>query len=325
MTKILNILTAILLSVSFSFPVFSQEVTENEIVEKIIEESHEVEVVHVSPDDPIIKKIAENPENPNANHTLLDLARNTVRDTGSILIAPVGWSKEQWIRASAIVAGLAILSNQDHHVRSFSQQNRTNTTENMSYYLEKIGNGTPALALLGVSYVSSLVIKNQKLKTTTLSAVESMAVAAVLTTLGKYLVHRERPYSTVDQYQFDGPKLSTRNLSFPSGHTGTAFALATVFAEAYGDSKIAPILAYSAATLAGLSRIHDNKHWATDVLGGAILGFLAGKFVSNRRLLNPTIRQTKIQITPTVVFGPVPNIGVTVRIPLNSTKKKVVK
>ena len=40
-------------------------------------------------------------------------------------------------------------------------------------------------------------------------------------------------------------------------------------------------MAYSAATLIGLSRITENKHWSTDILVGAALGFLTGKEVVN--------------------------------------------
>ena len=49
----------------------------------------------------------------------------------------------------------------------------------------------------------------------------------------------------------------------------------------YKDKPIVPIIAYSAATMIGLSRITENKHWSTDVLVGAALGFLSGKEVVN--------------------------------------------
>jgi membrane-associated phospholipid phosphatase len=42
-----------------------------------------------------------------------------------------------------------------------------------------------------------------------------------------------------------------------------------------------PIFAYTAASLIGFSRITENKHWATDVLAGAALGYLTGKQVVN--------------------------------------------
>jgi len=68
---------------------------------------------------------------------------------------------------------------------------------------------------------------------------------------------------------------------FPSGHTTVAFAAATVFASEYKDKIFIPVIAYSAATLIGISRITENKHWATDVSTGAAIGYLAGKNVVN--------------------------------------------
>ena len=41
------------------------------------------------------------------------------------------------------------------------------------------------------------------------------------------------------------------------------------------------IIAYSAATLIGLSRIKQNAHWLTDLIAGAANGFLAGKNIVN--------------------------------------------
>ncbi len=40
------------------------------------------------------------------------------------------------------------------------------------------------------------------------------------------------------------------------------------------------MIAYTAATLVGISRITENAHWATDVLAGAALGYVTGRQVS---------------------------------------------
>lgn len=311
------------LSLTLLLPIvaYSQEqrVNEEEILEKIIEEGEEIEVVNVDPSDPLI---AGNEEcvNPEANTNIKNLTKHLIKDTGSILIAPIGWKKEDWLKASAVVAGIMLLSTQDQNVKHFFQKNRSETTDKMTWPLEKLGNGGSALALLGAGYVTSLAIKDPKLQNASLTAVEALAVAGVLTTVGKHVVHRQRPYTTDSQYKIHGPFKNRNHLSFPSGHTGSAFAIATVFAEAYKDSSIIPLLAYSAATLAGVSRIHDNKHWLSDVAGGATLGYLAGKFVSNKRLLNS--KESNIEITPKLNFGQPGGLGATITIPLGKKKKK---
>jgi len=45
----------------------------------------------------------------------------------------------------------------------------------------------------------------------------------------------------------------------------------------YKDEPWVGILSYSIATGVGLSRIYDNKHWSSDVMIGAALGFAIGK------------------------------------------------
>jgi membrane-associated PAP2 superfamily phosphatase len=67
--------------------------------------------------------------------------------------------------------------------------------------------------------------------------------------------------------------------SFPSGHTAMAFSIATVFASQYKNKKAIPVLCYSAATLVGISRLTEHKHWASDVFVGGLIGYLCGKQV----------------------------------------------
>jgi hypothetical protein len=67
------------------------------------------------------------------------------------------------------------------------------------------------------------------------------------------------------------------NKSFPSGHTSNAFALAAVAERHYGWKVGAP--AYLLAGIVGVSRLHEDKHWLSDVAAGATLGYLVGRTV----------------------------------------------
>ena len=69
-------------------------------------------------------------------------------------------------------------------------------------------------------------------------------------------------------------------LSFPSGHTAGAFAMATVLSHNYG--KKAAIPAYAFATLMGISRIDQRRHFLSDVIAGAAIGIVAANVVNDR-------------------------------------------
>ncbi|MGE5127469.1 MAG: phosphatase PAP2 family protein, partial [Betaproteobacteria bacterium] len=88
---------------------------------------------------------------------------------------------------------------------------------------------------------------------------------AVWTGALKYSLHRQRP---------DGSDF----YSLPSGHTSTAFSLATVAEQHYGWKVGVP--AYLLATGIGLSRIESSKHYLSDVLAGATLGVIVGRTVT---------------------------------------------
>lgn len=61
-----------------------------------------------------------------------------------------------------------------------------------------------------------------------------------------------------------------KGLSFPSGHTASAFAFAVVWLAQLGWRRAWPLLGLAA--VAGFSRIAVGAHWPVDVFGGALIG-----------------------------------------------------
>ena len=154
---------------------------------------------------------------------------------------------------------------------------------------------------------TGLIFKNQKMFTTTLLATQAYITGGALESVTKFLSGRTRP-SYYDpgveaEPKFLGPLAKTTTSSsgkkvysaFPSGHTTVAFAAATVFASEYKNYPFVPIIAYSAATLIGISRLTENKHWATDVLTGVVIGILSGKNVVNNYHRFVKIKAPQIQ------------------------------
>lgn len=95
--------------------------------------------------------------------------------------------------------------------------------------------------------------------------IKGEVLAIGTTTILKRAFHTLRP---------DG---STHN-SFPSGHTTQAFAAATFLSEEYKNRlPWMPYASYSIASSVGLMRVANNRHYISDVLVGAGIGYLAMK------------------------------------------------
>ncbi|MBS1946493.1 MAG: phosphatase PAP2 family protein [Bacteroidetes bacterium] len=71
-------------------------------------------------------------------------------------------------------------------------------------------------------------------------------------------------------YFFDG-FTHVGNASFPSGHTTTAFAMATLL-SVFSNNKKTSLLYLFAALLVAYSRIYLGQHFLQDVLAGSIIG-----------------------------------------------------
>ncbi|HNP34135.1 MAG TPA: phosphatase PAP2 family protein, partial [Flavobacterium sp.] len=90
--------------------------------------------------------------------------------------------------------------------------------------------------------------------------------------------------------------------AFPSGHTSSAFTIATVLYEEYKDAS--PMLAYSGygfATATGALRIMNNKHWLSDVLTGAGIGIIVTEVIYSFDPIikwNPFKKSTGVTLLP---------------------------
>jgi membrane-associated phospholipid phosphatase len=204
---------------------------------------------------------------------------------------PFHMKGKDWGRLGKFAVVFGALTFADEPIQQSAIKLRTKNPglSNISKYVTNFGGLYEAYTLAAFG-AYGIIFKSEKMKTTTLLATQAYITGAALESVLKFVTGRTRPsYYNANveaEPKFLGPfskasNGSTVNSSFPSGHTTVAFAAATVFALEYKDQPIVPIIAYSAASLIGLSRITENRHWATDVLVGAAVGFLAGKQVVN--------------------------------------------
>lgn len=92
----------------------------------------------------------------------------------------------------------------------------------------------------------------------------SVVIQAAITNTVKYSLKRERP---------DGKAYN----SYPSGHTATAFMCAQMLHKEYGET-VSPWISvggYGLAATTGIFRVISNRHWCSDVMGGAAIGIFS--------------------------------------------------
>jgi len=223
--------------------------------------------------------------------------KSYLTDSRDIVTAPFHWNTKQWLTATACIGMGVLIYTQDEQIREFFQSNRSNFTDNASkYFFDPLGSGLYSLPFLGILYIYGNARNAERAEAAALNGVKAYIISGVFAHIIKQISHRHRPYQDIpsDPKNWDGPFSDIKYTSFPSAHTITAFSIATVLASTYKDKKWVAILSYSLAGLAGLSRLNDDKHWASDVFVGAVLGIAIGKTIYNN-----SVGKTKVQIMPT--------------------------
>ena len=210
-----------------------------------------------------------------------DYWKDFIPDSTRILTSPLRWEKSDWIKAS-VVTGVTIgLYAYDQDIQGWSQRKRNRTTNRIASFAKPFGDGLYTLPSLGALYLYGHFSEDLKAQRTAAMSLESFMVSGIFTQAIKFSTHRHRPDSGDSRSTWDGPGFSGSNLSFPSGHSSSAFSIATVIASEYSDIEFVPPLAYGLATLTALSRINDNDHWVSDVFLGSAIGYFTAKAVIN--------------------------------------------
>ena len=132
---------------------------------------------------------------------------------------------------------------------------------------ETVGNAIFPFAVSFISYSLGKYYDSPKTMSFASDLFRANVINSLLTVSMKLAINRRRP---------DGARYG-----FPSGHTSHAFTTAGVICCHYGPWL--GILSEIGATYVGLSRLQENKHYLTDVIGGAILGSYVAYKVTQRR------------------------------------------
>lgn len=160
-------------------------------------------------------------------------------------------------------------------------------------FLKKASKGVEVIATPGAYYIGgTMYIVGRLTKQGRFADLGWHGTEAVLlgelTSYGiKGLVGRARPFVAIedpDDFRFGRGFGSQQWRSFPSGHSTTAFAAAAAVTDETTlwwpkSTWIVGPLMYGGAAMVAVSRMYHNRHWASDVAVGAMIGTFSGKKV----------------------------------------------
>lgn len=161
-------------------------------------------------------------------------------------------STSQSLLASGLVLTLGVRP-YDDEVRA-DWRGHQQMSKSTAHLGDLLGSGVPGLLIVAAQYRWDQPQGFNHLRT--------LIGAGVYTSVAKVVFNRQRPGG------------SSNRLSFPSGHTSSAFATATSLHLSYGWKVGLP--AFLLAAGVGASRLSDDVHWASDVVAGATLGIWMG-------------------------------------------------
>ena len=131
-------------------------------------------------------------------------------------------------------------------------------------FITTLGNAGVIWIILSVG----LLIPKKTRRVGVLTLVSLLFSALIDNVILKNVVARTRPYDLIEG--LTSLVGAQKDYSFPSGHTGSAFAAAVVMFLGLPKKFGIPILVF--ACLMGLSRLYVGVHYPSDVLGGVLIG-----------------------------------------------------
>lgn len=187
-------------------------------------------------------------EVPTLSSTLRRTPRLMVKGSRVAVTTPT--LHRHWIATTLLVAGAALIDDdlQPHRDKLLPDP--------LANFGEAWGGRWAAITILPGIYLADkkLLDDHPSYAKRIQFALPALTSVAVVTLVMKEVVRRQRPNGASHR-------------SFPSGHTSSSFATAEVVRYLYGNWAGLPF--YAAAVITATSRIHDNKHYLSDVIAGA--------------------------------------------------------
>jgi membrane-associated phospholipid phosphatase len=230
----------------------------------------------------------------------LGLLSDIKDDVWNTVKSPHDWD---WAKVAGVVGGGLLLYAADKKITAWIKSQRSKVTCAIAKFAENFGNRNKVILALAAFALYNSLTDRQYAKDTSLLLFRSVLTTQLFIQGIKIAAGRERPYVNGNPRKFHFITLKRKYWSHPSGHSAMAFTLAAVL-SARTKEKAWDFLYYGIATLTALSRVHDEKHWTSDVFIGAALGY----FIS-RGVIKRFEEERQKQVKEAFINGPPPAAG----------------
>jgi membrane-associated phospholipid phosphatase len=225
---------------------------------------------------PITAGKAQTPQpspTPSASPTLeRQFFKNVLLDQKAIWTAPFHLHSEdaRWAAPLAFGTAALIVTDQQTGDEMAEANGQLKASRVVSYAGSVYGVG----AVTAGFYLFGRAKHDDRARETGILGAEALVDSAIIVTAVKEITQRTRPDGGQARSDFfDGGS------SFPSGHSISAWSLASVVASEYHDRRAVQIAAYGIASAVSISRFTGEKHYISDVLVGSAMGFGIGRYV----------------------------------------------
>jgi hypothetical protein len=208
------------------------------------------------------------------------LVPNLARDQKDIWLFPISPAIKHHIKPVLILTAITAGTIAAVDVPSGKYFQRTHSFDGFNQTFSGLNTSAAMFVAPSVFYGISLLRKDSYGQHTFLLAGEAVLDSEAVTTIMKDVDRRMKPIEVPLNGDFSNTWFHSHAGnpwqgigSFPSGHTISAFSVATVFADRYSKKRWQVWAAYGLASVVGFSRVSLQSHHPSDVFAGAFLGY----------------------------------------------------
>ena len=182
-----------------------------------------------------------------------------------------------WAHIGEGLLVVGAVSTADESLRTRIQESSTPSHVQLAENLRPLGQAG-GLAIMGGAWGLGAALHQERLELVGQDGLEATAIASLFTGGLKVATGRVRPRDGEGSHAFHP---FSGNQSFPSGEATEAFAIAAVVSH-HSEHVWVRSVAWGLASAVGVGRMELDAHWASDVVGGALIGGGVGHWLAAR-------------------------------------------